>query len=150
MKEIGPLADVLVRRVGFFNSHDVTLPLSCTAGHSDLLSARRQHQYGVVRSNCIDSLDRTNTAQFCLGRAVLGHQLHALGVIQADELSFVDHGDQVITKLLAKMYEELGDVIALQYGGSEAHAAMLAKLQGRSNMGSSVSDFRKTVRRAWQ
>ena len=47
------------------------------------------------------------------------------------------------------MYEELGDVVALQYGGSEAHAAMLAKLQGRSDMSSSVSDFRKTVRRAW-
>lgn len=32
-------------------------------------------QSGVVRTNCIDCLDRTNAAQFMLGRCALGHQV---------------------------------------------------------------------------
>ena len=37
-------------------------------------------QNGVVRSNCIDSLDRTNVAQFCTGKCALGYQVNnALG-----------------------------------------------------------------------
>uniref|UniRef100_K1P4T1 Polyphosphoinositide phosphatase n=1 Tax=Magallana gigas TaxID=29159 RepID=K1P4T1_MAGGI len=31
-------------------------------------------QTGVVRTNCVDCLDRTNTAQFAIGRCALGHQ----------------------------------------------------------------------------
>ena len=38
-------------------------------------------QNGVARTNCIDCLDRTNAAQFVIGKLALGHQLHALGVI---------------------------------------------------------------------
>ena len=37
-------------------------------------------QSGVVRTNCIDCLDRTNVAQFCIGRCVLKQQLAALRV----------------------------------------------------------------------
>lgn len=32
-------------------------------------------QHGVVRTNCIDCLDRTNAAQFVLGKAALAHQV---------------------------------------------------------------------------
>lgn len=32
-------------------------------------------QTGVVRVNCVDCLDRTNTAQFCLGKCALGFQV---------------------------------------------------------------------------
>jgi hypothetical protein len=35
----------------------------------------------VIRTNCIDCLDRTNVAQFCIGRCVLKQQLVALGVV---------------------------------------------------------------------
>jgi len=38
-------------------------------------------QDGVARTNCIDCLDRTNAAQFVIGKRALGHQLHSLGVI---------------------------------------------------------------------
>lgn len=38
---------------------------------------------GVLRSNCIDSLDRTNVAQFCVGKCAMGYQVrlttHQLG-----------------------------------------------------------------------
>ena len=32
-------------------------------------------QTGVVRTNCVDCLDRTNTAQFAIGRCALGYQV---------------------------------------------------------------------------
>jgi SacI homology domain len=36
-------------------------------------------QRGVLRTNCVDCLDRTNVAQFCYARLSLMHQLKALG-----------------------------------------------------------------------
>ncbi|KAF5302795.1 hypothetical protein FQA39_LY01975, partial [Lamprigera yunnana] len=32
-------------------------------------------QTGIIRTNCVDCLDRTNTAQFAIGKYVLGYQL---------------------------------------------------------------------------
>ena len=42
-------------------------------------------QTGVVRSNCVDCIDRTNTAQFSLGICAFRHQLYALGVIDTPQ-----------------------------------------------------------------
>ena len=39
-------------------------------------------QVGVLRTNCIDCLDRTNVAQFALGLVALGQQFQALGVTE--------------------------------------------------------------------
>ena len=46
-------------------------------------------QHGVLRTNCIDCLDRTNVAQFCYAKEALSIQLKALGI----ELSGVAMGD---------------------------------------------------------
>lgn len=71
-------------------------------------------QYGVARINCVDCLDRTNAAQFVLGKAALAHQLYALGLLAAPCLEF----DSDAVNMLTEMYHDLGDTIALQYGGS--------------------------------
>ncbi|KAI8589540.1 polyphosphoinositide phosphatase Fig4 [Geranomyces variabilis] len=76
------------------------------------IHGRRQH--GVVRTNCIDCLDRTNAAQFVIGKCALGHQLHALGVLERPSVPF----DSDAINLLNAMYHDHGDTIALQYGGS--------------------------------
>ena len=141
---------VQVEKLGFFDSDDVRFGL-----RDGQQPAARQLQRGVVRSNCVDSLDRTNTAQFHLGLYALGHQLHALGVIPEkngntvgqSRLDLSDEGDKDITIVLAQLYEEMGNTIALQYGGSEAHQFMLAKLEGRSEFLGSVGDAVKSVRR---
>ncbi|KAK7108164.1 polyphosphoinositide phosphatase-like isoform X2 [Littorina saxatilis] len=72
-------------------------------------------QAGVVRTNCVDCLDRTNTAQFALGKCVLAHQLYALGVLDTPQLEF----DTDCVKMLEELYEDHGDTLALQYGGSQ-------------------------------
>jgi phosphatidylinositol 3,5-bisphosphate 5-phosphatase len=72
-------------------------------------------QTGVVRTNCIDSIDRTNAAQYVLGLCMLGHQLYAMGLLSAPQALSSDSG---ISLLLLDMYEMAGHQLALQYGGS--------------------------------
>lgn len=45
-------------------------------------------QNGVARTNCIDCLDRTNAAQLVIGKLALGHQLHALGIINITSMDY--------------------------------------------------------------
>lgn len=71
-------------------------------------------QNGVCRTNCIDCLDRTNAAQFIIGKRALGHQLHALGVISETNLEF----DTDAVNLFTHMWHDHGDTIAVQYAGS--------------------------------
>ena len=45
-------------------------------------------QTGVLRVNCVDCLDRTNTAQFIAGKSALGYQLYTLGVLAEPRVPF--------------------------------------------------------------
>ena len=72
-------------------------------------------QTGIVRTNCVDCLDRTNTAQFAIGKCVLGYQLCALGILDTPNLEF----DTDCVRMLESLYEDHGDTLALQYGGSQ-------------------------------
>ncbi|XP_039259102.2 polyphosphoinositide phosphatase-like [Styela clava] len=72
-------------------------------------------QTGVVRSNCVDCLDRTNSAQFISSKCALAYQLFSLGLLQTPEIEF----DTDATRLFEELFEEHGDIIALQYGGSQ-------------------------------
>ncbi|TIA99509.1 hypothetical protein E3P96_02910 [Wallemia ichthyophaga] len=77
-------------------------------------SKNDQRQCGITRTNCVDCLDRTNAAQFVIGKVAFTHQLHALGIIEKPAL--VHDTDAV--NMLTEMYHDHGDTIALQYGGS--------------------------------
>lgn len=72
-------------------------------------------QTGVIRTNCIDSIDRTNIAQMLVSRVALERQLKEMGFAQ--ELSI----DSLMIRLMSGLFEEMGDMIGLQYSGSEAH-----------------------------
>ncbi|KAK5938388.1 phosphatidylinositol-3,5-bisphosphate 5-phosphatase [Knufia obscura] len=71
-------------------------------------------QNGVVRTNCIDCLDRTNAAQFVIGKKALGYQLRALGIVEDTHIEF----DTDATAMFTEMFHDHGDTIAIQYGGS--------------------------------
>ncbi|KAJ1408292.1 SAC domain [Sesbania bispinosa] len=74
-------------------------------------------QAGVLRTNCIDCLDRTNVAQYAYGLAALGRQLQVLGFIESPYIDL----DNPLAKELMAVYESMGDTLAFQYGGSAAH-----------------------------
>uniref|UniRef100_A0A2P2I588 Polyphosphoinositide phosphatase-like n=2 Tax=Hirondellea gigas TaxID=1518452 RepID=A0A2P2I588_9CRUS len=72
------------------------------------------YQTGTVRVNCVDCLDRTNTAQYALGKCALAHQLHLLGVLETPLIPW----DSDCSRVLEDLFEDHGDTMALQYGGS--------------------------------
>ena len=74
-------------------------------------------QSGVLRTNCIDCLDRTNVAQYAYGLAALGRQLLAMGLTDMPKVD----PDSSIAAALMDMYQSMGDALAQQYGGSAAH-----------------------------
>lgn len=60
------------------------------------------------------SLDRTNAAQFVAGKVAFGYQVYSLGLMSTPEL---DIDDELIDYLM-DLYQEMGNALALQYGGS--------------------------------
>lgn len=74
-------------------------------------------QKGILRTNCIDCLDRTNVAQYAFGLVALWHQLHALGLVNDRHIDL----DYPVARDLMRLYEIMGDTLARQYGGSDAH-----------------------------
>ena len=84
-------------------------------------------QSGVLRTNCIDCLDRTNVAQYAYGLVALGHQLHALGYMESPSIDL----DNPLAEDLMRIYETMGDTLALQYGGSAAHNKVILVGLGR-------------------
>ncbi|GAC98907.1 hypothetical protein PHSY_006502 [Pseudozyma hubeiensis SY62] len=117
---IGILEDIAQETLDtthFFHSGPQPGAVRSPTSTIDSASARRETillQQGVARVNCVDCLDRTNAAQFVIGKAALGHQLHALGLLEDPSLPF----DTDATDMLTEMYHDLGDTIAMQYGGS--------------------------------
>lgn len=86
-------------------------------------------QNGVLRTNCIDCLDRTNVAQYSYGLSALGHQLHALGLIDVAKLDL----SSPVADDLMRLHKEMGDVIAIQYGGSPAQNKVFSRMLGLSH-----------------
>ena len=84
-------------------------------------------QSGVLRTNCIDCLDRTNVAQYAYGLVALGHQLRALGYMEYPNIDL----DNPLAEDLMRIYETMGDTLALQYGGSTAHNKVILMCLGR-------------------
>ncbi|CAO3675787.1 unnamed protein product [Umbelopsis ramanniana] len=99
-------------------------------------------QHGVLRTNCIDCLDRTNAAQFLMGKCALGHQLYALGIVATPNVEF----DTDVVNIFTEMYHDHGDTIALQYGGS--HLVNTMETYRKINQWTSHSrDMIETIRR---
>ncbi|OIW00202.1 hypothetical protein TanjilG_29192 [Lupinus angustifolius] len=100
-------------------------------------------QRGVLRTNCIDCLDRTNVAQYAYGLAALGHQLHALGVIDHTKIDL----DDPIAEYLMGFYERMGDTLAHQYGGSAAHNKIFSERRGQWRAAIQSQEFFRTLQR---
>ncbi|KAI9713435.1 MAG: phosphatidylinositol-3,5-bisphosphate 5-phosphatase [Bogoriella megaspora] len=94
------MAEEIITETGFFHNGDA--------------QTETKLQNGVARTNCIDCLDRTNAAQFVIGKRALGRQLHALGVIAGNGLDY----DTDAVNIFTHMFHDHGDTIAIQYGGS--------------------------------
>ncbi len=67
--------------------------------NGDGQSLETRIQNGVARTNCIDCLDRTNAAQFVVGKCALSYQLHALGIINDTSIDFDTDAVNLLTHM---------------------------------------------------
>ncbi|KAH7529527.1 hypothetical protein ACOSP7_022527 [Xanthoceras sorbifolium] len=78
---------------------------------------KMKEQLGVVRTNCIDCLDRTNVTQSMIGRKMLEIQLRRIGIFGAEEtISSHTNFDDCFKILWANH----GDDVSIQYSGTPA------------------------------
>ncbi|KAB2079124.1 hypothetical protein ES319_A06G209900v1 [Gossypium barbadense] len=103
-------------------------------------------QNGVLRTNCIDCLDRTNVAQYAHGLMALGRQLHAMSFIESHT---IDQNSPLVDELMT-VYEEMGDTLALQYGGSAAHNKIFCQMRGQWKAATQSQEFFRTLQRYYR
>ncbi|CAN9507468.1 unnamed protein product [Ophioblennius macclurei] len=120
LDRLSMIAENVVKRTGFFinRSDFYSHTLRPDDRWGDLggkITSSGRVQTGVLRTNCVDCLDRTNTAQFMVGKCALAYQLYALGMIDKPKLQF----DTDCVRLFEELYEDHGDTLSLQYGGSQ-------------------------------
>ncbi|XP_057965812.1 phosphoinositide phosphatase SAC6-like [Malania oleifera] len=78
---------------------------------------KMKEQLGVVRTNCIDCLDRTNVTQSMIARNMLEWQLRRIGVFGAEETISAHPNFDENFKIL---WANHGDEISIQYSGTPA------------------------------
>ncbi|KAG0166925.1 hypothetical protein DFQ28_006560 [Apophysomyces sp. BC1034] len=76
-----------------------------------------QVQKSVVRTNCMDCLDRTNVVQSSLARWVLNHQLRDVGILQSTEV--VENDEQFMVHFM-NVWADNADVLSIAYSGTGA------------------------------
>ncbi|XP_051031522.1 polyphosphoinositide phosphatase [Phodopus roborovskii] len=120
LDRLNVIAESVVKKTGFFvnrpDSYCSTLrPDEKWSELGGCVNPTGRLQTGILRTNCVDCLDRTNTAQFMVGKCALAYQLHSLGLIDKPNLQF----DTDVVRLFEELYEDHGDTLSLQYGGSQ-------------------------------
>nr|XP_027186218.1 phosphoinositide phosphatase SAC8 isoform X3 [Cicer arietinum] len=76
-----------------------------------------EEQKGIIRSNCIDSLDRTNVTQCYMAQKSINLQLHRIGVLTDSECISMFEEEYGKFRIL---WAEQGDEISLEYAGTNA------------------------------
>ncbi|KAF2084472.1 hypothetical protein K490DRAFT_49179 [Saccharata proteae CBS 121410] len=77
----------------------------------------RSRQSAVVRTNCMDCLDRTNVVQSMLGRFVLSRMLIDLGLLREGENA---QDDPAFEHLFRNIWADNADVVSKSYSGTGA------------------------------
>ena len=96
-------------------------------------------QVGVLRTNCMDCLDRTNVVQSACGQRALEHQLKREGItlsLQAD----------ATTQWFNTLWADNGDAISKQYSSTAALKGDYTRTRKRDYRGA-INDFGLTLSR---
>jgi len=101
-------------------------------------------QTSVVRTNCMDCLDRTNVVQSQLARFVLQKQLEAAGVVAPGSNWWITDPEFVV--IFRNMWADNADVVSKSYSGTGALKTDFTRLGRRTYLGA-LRDFRNSVTR---
>ena len=121
---------------GYFRAVD--MPGDATGG----LEVRYQ-QSAVVRTNCMDCLDRTNVVQTMLARWTLTRQLTDAGVLQKGETA---DDDPSFAHLFRNVWADNADVVSKSYSGTGALKTDFTRTGERTRAGA-LQDLNNSVTR---
>jgi phosphatidylinositol 4-phosphatase len=118
---------------GYF--HGIDMP-------SDGVDVRRK-QTAVVRTNCMDCLDRTNVVQSMLGRWTLTRMLIDLGMMRPGESA---QDDQAFEHLFRNVWADNADVVSRSYSGTGALKTDFTRTGNRTRAGA-LQDLNNSITR---
>ena len=110
--------------------------------HFGYFGSGGKEQQGVVRTNCLDSLDRTNAFQSIVGWKVLQMQMS-----EVDTAAFLLISESSMYEKFKTLWLHNGNILSMQYAGTQSTTASLTMngkegLFGTINHGiASVSRF---------
>ncbi|KAF3397739.1 Phosphatidylinositide phosphatase SAC2 [Penicillium rolfsii] len=96
-------------------------------------------QAGILRTNCMDCLDRTGVAQCAFGQWALEKQLHSEGID-------IDIGGDSSTQWFNTLWADNGDAISKQYSSTAALKGDYTRTRKRDYRGA-LNDFGLTLSR---
>ena len=114
------------------------------ASHIDGRLEVRNLQTSVVRSNCMDCLDRTNVVQSLLARWTLDRMFVDLGIMERGS-RFVDE-DPAFEFLFRNIWADNADVVSKSYSGTGAMKTDLTRL-GKRTKGGAMQDGNVAITR---
>lgn len=104
----------------------------------------RNFQTSVVRTNCMDSLDRTNVVQSMLARWTLDRMFVDLGILQKGE-TFADV-DRDFYFLFRNIWADNADTVSRAYAGTGAMKTDITRMGTRTNAGK-LADLKIAITR---
>jgi hypothetical protein len=113
-----------VLKHGYFRAVDMP-------GDANRVEVRR-HQTAVIRTNCMDCLDRTNVVQSMLGRYILSRMLIDLGILREGENA---EDDAAFEFLFRNVWADNADVVSKAYSGTGALKTDFTRTGNRTKMG---------------
>ncbi|CAI7626935.1 unnamed protein product [Penicillium pancosmium] len=103
----------------------------------------RSTQSSVVRTNCMDCLDRTNVVQSMLGRWAVTHQLIDAGVLRHGETA---NDDREFEDLFRNIWADNADVVSKSYSGTGALKTDFTRTGKRTRAGA-LQDLNNSITR---
>lgn len=124
-----------VNKGGYFRGVDMP-------GHEGRTEIRSK-QDCVVRTNCMDCLDRTNVVQSMLGRYILSRMLIDLGLLREGENA---SDDQAFEHLFRNVWADNADVVSKSYSGTGALKTDFTRTGNRTRRGA-LMDLSNSITR---
>ncbi|KAJ5610513.1 hypothetical protein N7510_007232 [Penicillium lagena] len=103
----------------------------------------RSTQSSVVRTNCMDCLDRTNVVQSMLGRWAVTRQLMDAGVLRPGETA---NDDREFESLFRNIWADNADVVSKSYSGTGALKTDFTRTGKRTRVGM-LQDLNNSITR---
>lgn len=103
----------------------------------------RNEQTAVVRTNCMDCLDRTNVVQTMLGRWMLTRQLTDVGILRPGQSA---DDDEAFRDLFRNIWADNADVVSKSYSGTGALKTDFTRTGERTRVGM-ARDFSNSMTR---